>query len=402
MLVSATEKNAERTSNTASVTSWVDKNAPDKGNPKAQERTSQYSGRFEGCQGIVTDSRAAAAENHLQYESAANVGKKQGDESGEDPADGGAPSPTVVPPAHEKRGKNNPGGNREDRLMVKPHRATKNLFRKGESCCKRCREQDESDRDDSKQHALECEQWWQRCEGRGQRTAVQASFQHGHEKRLQGGNREKAVRPHRQNEVYPEHRRIGMRLRCEAREDSWKNDAHPGKREDKKLEAIQAYEKVLNPVDRHTKPEHDRKGLPESESQLRFGEYARVQQPAVRSERDQDRESAEGQIAVVGCRNRSPIRAPEKSGQEKIGERSNDVKRADVHFSVAWRATNDEPSETRLGSRMRSDGHGAIGMQIVADRKTPRIGMRTDILFPFQTCRRTPTSASDCELTHAR
>ena len=99
MLVSATEKKAERTSNTASVASWVDKNTPDKGSSRARERTSQYSGRFEGCQGIVSDSRATPAENHLQYKPAANIGKKQGDESGKDLADGGAPSPTVVPSA---------------------------------------------------------------------------------------------------------------------------------------------------------------------------------------------------------------------------------------------------------------------------------------------------------------
>src|SRR5262245_26259645 len=121
MLVSATEKNAEITSSTASAASCHFSDMSKSGGASRGRR--QYSPRAQKA-----SSREAAAEDHFDDEAAADIGEQQHDEAGERPAQGAAAAPAVAPAPGEQQAEDHAREDREHRFVVEAQRAAEHLL----------------------------------------------------------------------------------------------------------------------------------------------------------------------------------------------------------------------------------------------------------------------------------
>src|SRR5213596_2058014 len=72
---------------------------------------------------------SAPMQNHFENEAAARIGEHQHDETGERPAQSGAPPPAVKPAPREQQRENQPGQDHEQRLVVEAHGAAEKGLR---------------------------------------------------------------------------------------------------------------------------------------------------------------------------------------------------------------------------------------------------------------------------------
>src|SRR5262245_43403961 len=108
--------------------------------------------------GTLYTSDKTSPQYHLEDEAAADVGEEQRDESGERPTQRSAPAPAVEIAAGEQRGENEPGRDREHRLVVELHRPAEERLRERDSGRERERQEREAREDHAEQQPLHGEQ----------------------------------------------------------------------------------------------------------------------------------------------------------------------------------------------------------------------------------------------------
>src|SRR6266849_6950464 len=198
MLVSAMEKRPEITSRTASATSCT------------ANRMSSKAGAS-GQKGAEYSLDETAPQDHLEHETAADIGEQQRDKADERPAQRDPSPPAIEIAPGEQRRENKPGSDGEHRLMVEFHRPAEERLRKRDSGGEREREEHESREDDLEQQPFHRQQGRQRGERPDRRSAVQPPLHQGHQKRVQRRDREHAVGDHREREVQPKFGRMRVR-----------------------------------------------------------------------------------------------------------------------------------------------------------------------------------------------
>src|SRR5215510_10861916 len=339
MLVSAIEKNAEMTSSTASAAS-----SAVSGRSKL-ERESRRRREYSRL-ARPASSREAASEDDLHHEPAADVREEQRDEARERPAQRFAAAPAVAPAADEQQAEDHPREAREQRLVVEPQRPAEDLLREDHAGRERQREQHEPGGEDLEEQPLEREERRQARERAGeelgaapgrlgrsarfvaaaeQPVAVQLALEQRHQQRVQRGDREQAVRQHREQEMQAEREVARIRRHGEPREAPGEEHAYRRERQDQRLHALEAYEQALDPVDQHREPEGDRERLAEAEAQLGPREKLVVQKPGVERERHRDRRAFPASDPRRARRGRAPARAPEVRGERAVEQRGEDV-----------------------------------------------------------------------------
>src|SRR5262245_27769454 len=266
MLVSATEKNAEITSSTASAASCHCSDMSNSGGVGRGRR--QYSPRSPKA-----SSRQAAAEDDFDDEPAADIGEKQHHETGKRPAQRAAAAPAVAPASGEQQAEDQAREDCENGLVVEAHRPAEHLLRVDRTGDEREREQHEAERQDAEQQPLEREERWQAGERSGeearaptgrltlavaapaeQAVAMEATLDQCHQKRVHRADREQAVSEHRERKMRAEREPRGIRRRGEAREEPGQEDAYRGRAEHDRLHAFQVHEQALEPVDEDREP----------------------------------------------------------------------------------------------------------------------------------------------------
>src|SRR5881296_2745153 len=171
MLVSAMEKRPEITSRTASATNCT------------ANRMSSKAGA-QGQKGAEYSLGETAPQDHLEHETAADIGEQQRDEADESPAQRDPSPPAVEIAPGEERRENKPGSDGEHRLVVEFHRPAEKRFRKRDSSGERQREEHESREEDLEKQPFHRQQRRQRGERPGEGAAVQASLHQRHQERV--------------------------------------------------------------------------------------------------------------------------------------------------------------------------------------------------------------------------
>src|SRR5437667_223868 len=130
--------------------SAIEKNA-DSSSSATSAATCQLSGH---CSCI-----SAPMQNHFENEAAARIGEHQHDETGERPAQSGAPPPAVKPAPREQQRENQPGQDHEQRLVVEAHGAAEKGLRIGNADDKGDCQHGKRRADQTKHEAPQGKQW---------------------------------------------------------------------------------------------------------------------------------------------------------------------------------------------------------------------------------------------------
>src|SRR6058998_4040443 len=122
--------------------------------------------------GVQYSSGEAPPQDHLEHETAADIGEQQRDEADESPAQRDPSPPAVEIAPGEERRENKPGSDGEHRLVVEFHRPAEKRFRKRDSSGERQREEHESREEDLEKQPFHRQQRRQRGERPGEGAAV--------------------------------------------------------------------------------------------------------------------------------------------------------------------------------------------------------------------------------------
>src|SRR5712691_10187281 len=266
--------------------SAIEKNA-ESSNSATSAATCQLSGH---CSCI-----SAPMQNHLENEAAAWIGEHQHDETGECPAQSGAPAPAVKPAPREQQGENQPGQGHKQRLVVEAHGAAEKGLRIGNADDKGDRQHGKRRADQTKHEAFQGEQRRHiaqrplepRAALCGSVRGVQAPLDRGNEQRMERRDDEKAVGKHAKEKVQPELERDGIRARSTREERGQRRTKRSGG-ERQRIHQLYSKEDAVEAADQDGQPHHHRERLRESETQFGGVENLRVKQGAVNGEGDQD------------------------------------------------------------------------------------------------------------------
>src|SRR5581483_12428044 len=113
----------------------------------------------------------AAAQYHLEHETAAHVREQQHEKAGERPAQRDAAAPAVETASREEGGEDDPRSDGEERFVLETQRPAEQVLGKEEARRQREREQHEPREDDAEQQAFHREQRRQRRERRRERAS---------------------------------------------------------------------------------------------------------------------------------------------------------------------------------------------------------------------------------------
>src|SRR2546425_1060883 len=273
---------------------------------------------------------SAPMQNHFEDEAAAWIGEHEHDETGERPAQSGAPTPAVKPAPREQQGENQPRQDHKQRLVVEAHGAAEKGLRIGNADNQGDCQHGKRRADQTKHEAFQGEQWrhvaqrpLEPCAALGRSVrGVQAPLDRRNEQRMERRDHEKAVGKHAKEKMQSELERDGVRARSTREECGQRRTKRSGG-ERHRIHELYSKEEALEPADQDGQPHHHRERLREAETQFGGVENLRVKQGTVNAEGDQD-DAALPRSQSCCRRTTSPARVPEMPRQPQIHGRGKD------------------------------------------------------------------------------